>query len=215
MASTNIPDALLGDFTTVQVGNKPGTVGLPLPGSQFRVVDPETLATLPTGEAGLVLIGGTQIMKGYLDDPAKTDSVIVELDGKRWYRSGDKGRIDEDGFLQILDRYSRFAKVGGEMISLGSVESALADSGLLGSCEYLAAAVPDPGKGERIALLYCASEREHAPEPGELLDKIRPSGIPPLSQPSLFFRVDALPRLGTGKADYGKAKELALALCGS
>jgi acyl-[acyl-carrier-protein]-phospholipid O-acyltransferase/long-chain-fatty-acid--[acyl-carrier-protein] ligase len=212
VASTNIPDALLGDFTTVQVGNKPGTVGLPLPGSQFRVVDPETLATLPAGEAGLVLIGGTQIMKGYLDDPAKTDSVIAELDGKRWYKSGDKGRIDEDGFLQILDRYSRFAKVGGEMVSLGSVESALADSGLLGSCEYLAVAVPDPGKGERIALLFCAPQGEAAPEPEALKDKIRPSGIPPLSQPSLFLKVDALPRLGTGKADYGKAKEVALAL---
>jgi acyl-[acyl-carrier-protein]-phospholipid O-acyltransferase/long-chain-fatty-acid--[acyl-carrier-protein] ligase len=212
VASTNIPDALLGDFTTVQVGNKPGTVGLPLPGSQFRVVDPESLATLPAGEAGLVLIGGTQIMKGYLDDSAKTDSVIVELDGKRWYRSGDKCRIDDDGFLQILDRYSRFAKVGGEMVSLGSVEGALADSGILGTCEYLAVAVPDPGKGERIALLYCAPQGEAAPAQEELKDRIRPSAIPPLSQPSLFFRVDTLPRLGTGKADYGKAKELAVAL---
>ncbi|MBK9576428.1 MAG: MFS transporter [Fibrobacteres bacterium] len=214
VASVNIPDALLDDYSTVQIGNKHGTVGLCLPGSHFRIVDPDTLQTLPVGEAGLVLIGGTQIMKGYLDDPARTEASVVELDGTRWYRSGDKGRIDTDGFLQILDRYSRFAKVGGEMVSLGSVESALAESGCLAPCDYLAVAIPDPGKGERLALLYCAPQGETAPEPDAMRDKIRQSGIPPLSQPSVCFKVDVMPRLGTGKADYAKAKELALKLSG-
>lgn len=214
VASVNIPDALLDDYSTVQIGNKHGTVGLCLPGSHFRIVDPDTLQTLPVGEAGLVLIGGTQIMKGYLDDTERTEAAVVVLDGTRWYRSGDKGRIDTDGFLQILDRYSRFAKVGGEMVSLGSVESALAESGCLAPCDYLAVALPDPGKGERLALLYTAPQGETAPEPEVVRDRIRQSGIPPLSQPSVCFKVDVMPRLGTGKADYGKAKELALKLSG-
>lgn len=209
VASVNIPDVLLDDWSTVQVGNKAGTVGLPLPGSQFRIVDPETLVELPAGEAGLVLIGGTQIMKGYLDDPAKTESVIVELDGKRWYRSGDKGRIDTDGFLTIVDRYSRFAKVGGEMVSLGSVEQFLSESGCLAPCEYVATAVPDPGKGERIALLYAVPEGTAKPTAEELREKVRQSGMPPLQQPSLFFPVDALPRLGSGKADFSAAQRIA------
>jgi len=61
-------------------------------------------------------------MSGYLHDEIKTKEVIVELDGRRWYKSGDKGYLDSDGFLSIVDRYSRFAKIGGEMVSLTSVE---------------------------------------------------------------------------------------------
>jgi acyl-[acyl-carrier-protein]-phospholipid O-acyltransferase/long-chain-fatty-acid--[acyl-carrier-protein] ligase len=213
VASTNLPDSLLDDFT-VQVSNRPGTVGIPLPGSQFRIVDPDTLEALPIGEAGLILIGGTQIMKGYLDDPVRTASVVVEIDGKRWYKTGDKGRIDADGFLQILDRYSRFAKIGGEMVSLGLVEQAISEGGLLSPCEFVAVAVPDLGKGERIVLLYSAPEGQTAPEPETIRDRIRSCGMPPLSQPSLLFEVESVPHLGTGKADYGKAKELALSLAG-
>lgn len=209
VASVNIPDVLLDDWTSVQVGNKPGTVGQPLPGSQFRIVDPDTLVDLPVGEAGLVLVGGSQIMKGYLDDEAKTSESVIMLDGKRWYRSGDKGKIDADGFLQIVDRYSRFAKVGGEMVGLGAVELALAESGALSPCEFLATAVPDPGKGERIALLYAVPAGTPAPTPEEIKDKIRQSGLPALQQPSMAFPVAELPRLGSGKADYSKAKSLA------
>lgn len=209
VASVNIPDALLDDWTSVQVGNKPGTVGLPLPGSQFRIVDPDTLQELDIGAEGLVLVGGSQIMKGYLDDPERTAEAIVELDAKRWYRSGDKGKIDTDGFLQIVDRYSRFAKVGGEMVGLGAVESALAQSGILGPCEFLATSVADPGKGERIALLYAVPPEATQIAPDEIRDRIRASGLPPLQQPSLVFQVSDLPRLGSGKADFSKAKQIA------
>ncbi len=60
-----------------------------------------------------MLIGGTQVMKGYLKDEKKTKDVIREIDGIRWYITGDKGHIDEDGFVTIVDRYSRFAKLVG------------------------------------------------------------------------------------------------------
>ncbi len=209
VASVNIPDVLLDDWTSVQVGNKPGTVGLPLPGSQFRIVDPESLEALAVGQEGLVLVGGSQIMKGYLDDPGRTSESVVELDGTRWYRSGDKGKIDADGFLQIVDRYSRFAKVGGEMVGLGAVETALAQSGVLAGCEFLTTAVPDPGKGERIALLYALPSGATPLTPDEIKDKIRSSGLPGLQQPSVVFQVDELPRLGSGKTDYNKAKQMA------
>lgn len=210
VASVNIPDALLDDWASVQVGNKPGTVGQPLPGSQFRIVDPETLAERPVGDEGLVLVGGSQIMKGYLDDPSRTAEAVVELDGKRWYKSGDKGRIDADGFLTIVDRYSRFAKVGGEMVGLGAVEAALAESGVLSPCEFLATSVPDPGKGERIALLYAVPAGADGIFPDQVKDRIRQAGLPPLQQPSVVVLVDELPRLGSGKADYAAAKRIAL-----
>ena len=153
VATVNIPDLLLDQSGTVQTGNKPGSVGLPLPGTRIRIVDPETLAELPTDEAGLVLVGGSQVMQGYLDDPDKTAEVVIEHDGLRWYKTGDKGKLDKDGFLTILDRYSRFAKLGGEMVSLSSVEQQIA--ALLGDAEVelLAVALPEPSKGEQIVLL--------------------------------------------------------------
>uniref|UniRef100_UPI00356A5735 acyl-[ACP]--phospholipid O-acyltransferase n=1 Tax=Sulfurovum sp. TaxID=1969726 RepID=UPI00356A5735 len=122
VASGNMPDVLMLDSWKPQVGQKIGTVGLPLPGSTFRIVDPESFEELETDEEGMILIGGTQIMKGYIGDPERTASVIKEIDGIRWYVTGDKGRLDEDGFLTIVDRYSRFAKIAGEMVSLGLVE---------------------------------------------------------------------------------------------
>src|SRR5690606_3115507 len=157
VAGVNIPDRLDTVEWKVQVGNKPGTVGMALPGSSFRIVDPVTLEELPTGEDGLILIGGTQVMLGYLGEPERTAQAIVEIDGTRWYRTGDKGHLDEDGFLTIVDRYSRFAKIGGEMVSLGAVEEqvrrALGDPEL----DVCAVAVPDPRKGEQIVLLVAGT----------------------------------------------------------
>lgn len=103
VASGNMPDVLMLDSWKPQIGQKIGTVGLPLPGSAFRIVDPENFKTLSTGDEGMILIGGTQIMKGYLSEPEKTACVIKEIDGIRWYITGDKGRLDEDGFLTIVD----------------------------------------------------------------------------------------------------------------
>lgn len=93
-----------------------------LPGSMFRIVDPQTLEPLPIGEAGLILTDATQMMQGYLNAAEKTAQAILHQDGVRWYNSGDKGWLDADGFLTIADRYSRFAKIGGEMNSLSAVE---------------------------------------------------------------------------------------------
>ncbi len=104
VAALNIPDRIAPDDWHVQTGNKPGTVGMPLPGSSVRIVDAETLEPLPVGETGLILIGGDQVMQGYLDDPAATRAAIIEADGKRWFRTGDLGRLDEDGFLTRVPR---------------------------------------------------------------------------------------------------------------
>ncbi len=203
VASVNIPDVLMQDSWKAQVGNKPGTVGLPLPGSSFKIVEPETFEELKTGEEGMILIGGTQIMKGYIGDPEKTASVIKELDGIRWYITGDKGRLDEDGFLTIVDRYSRFAKVAGEMVSLGLVEREIVT--ILGENDQVAvAALPDAKKGEKLVLLL-----EGDMEVKELQAKVKELGFNPLFVPSEYYKVDELPKLGTGKADFKGAKKLA------
>lgn len=207
VASVNVPDVLMvDDGYRVQVGSKPGTVGLPVPGSCFKIVDPVTFEELETEEEGMILIGGTQIMKGYINDPKRTKEVIKKIDGIRWYVTGDKGRLDKDGFLTIVDRYSRFAKIGGEMISLGMVESEI--SNILKEGENICVtAVPDSKKGEKLVLL---AEGEVDIE--ELKERIKALGLNPMFIPALYYKVDEIPKLGSGKIDLKGAKKLALKL---
>ncbi len=204
VASVNIPDRIDPRDWGVQSGSKQGTVGMPLPGSSFRVVDPDTLQTLETGVDGLILIGGTQVMLGYLDDAEKNAEVIVELDGRRWYKSGDKGHLDEDGFLTIVDRSSRFAKIGGEMVSLGAIESAI-NKRLSEDVEILATALPDGKKGERVTLLYSGPLTRD-----EMKALLSETGLNPLMIPSDLIQVDTIPKLGSGKSDFKQAKQMAL-----
>ena len=206
VASCNIHDAIVPDTYHIQVGHKIGTVGLPIPGSAFLIVDPKTFEPLPIGEDGMILIGGTQVMKGYLRDEEKTQSVIKEIDGIRWYISGDKGHLDSDGFLTIVDRYSRFAKVGGEMISLGLVESEIGKL-IDEHSEIAITAVPDIKKGERLVLLL-----EGEKDLEYLKSEIKKLKINPLFIPSSYFKVDNIPKLGTGKADFKGVKRLVMAL---
>src|SRR5262249_25617095 len=104
-----------------QVGGKRGKIGHPLPGMCVRIIEPETSAPLPPGQPGLLLVHGPNVMKGYLALPEKTAEVL--RDG--WYVTGDVAALDEDGFLQITDRLSRFSKIGGEMVPHIKVEEAL------------------------------------------------------------------------------------------
>jgi acyl-[acyl-carrier-protein]-phospholipid O-acyltransferase/long-chain-fatty-acid--[acyl-carrier-protein] ligase len=101
VATINIPDRMALDDWQVQTGQKVGSVGQPLPGSSIHIVDPEHLEPLPPGEEGLILVGGTQVMSGYLNKPKETAAAILERGGKRWYNSGDTGWLDSDGFLFI------------------------------------------------------------------------------------------------------------------
>lgn len=205
VSAVNTKDVLMDDYKTVLQGNKPGTVGAPLPGTQFRIVDPDTLEELPVGEDGLILTGGAQIMKGYLKNPEKTAQAIVVINGKRWYKTGDKGHVDEDGYLTIVDRYSRFAKLGGEMVSLGSVDFKISETPYFEGIDHFTVAVPDGSKGEKIALLFAGDITED-----EARDRLRQVGLPPLMVPSYVVKLDDLPKLGSGKSDFQTGKKLAI-----
>jgi acyl-[acyl-carrier-protein]-phospholipid O-acyltransferase/long-chain-fatty-acid--[acyl-carrier-protein] ligase len=207
VASVNIPDRIDQRSWKVQQGNRQGTVGMPLPGGSFRIVDPDTLESLPAGEDGLILFGGSQVMLGYLNEPEKTAAVIVEIDGKRWYKTGDKGHLDQDGFLTIVDRYSRFAKIGGEMISLGAIESAI-NKVLPEDVEVLTTALPDGKKGEKVILLMAGDIDKDS-----MKELIEQSGLNPLMRPAELVKVAAIPKLGSGKNDFSRAKQLAMEAC--
>jgi acyl-[acyl-carrier-protein]-phospholipid O-acyltransferase/long-chain-fatty-acid--[acyl-carrier-protein] ligase len=145
-------------------------------------------------------------MKGYLNDPARTEAAVVELDGQRWYKTGDKGHLDADGFLTIVDRYSRFAKLGGEMVSLGAVEEQVRRAVGRPELELCAVALPDAKKGERIVLLLAADL-----DPDNLRATLIEAGVSALLLPSTVVAVDEVPKLGSGKTDFAAAWRLAKA----
>ena len=208
VASVNVPDQIDTTYWRVQTGNKPTTVGMPLPGSSLRIVNPETLEELPTGEDGLILIGGNQVMKGYLNDLKKTDEVIVERDGILWFRSGDKGHVDEDGFLTVVDRYSRFAKIGGEMISLGAVEEQIRRAMNDSELEVVAVNIPDAKKGEKVVLVVAGDIDTNAIKARLIATKCNPLMIP-----SEIYSFAEVPKLGSGKTDFTTAKKIAAEMC--
>ena len=200
-ASVNLPDI----ESPYKLRNRPGTVGKAFSGTEFRIVDPDSLDPIPVGEDGLILIGGPQIMKGYLKMPEKTAEVIELIDGYRWYRTGDKGHLDEDGFLTIVDRYSRFAKIGGEMISLTTVEEEILDACSIKDLEIAATCLPDQRKGEKIVLLSTKNL-----DKSELIKILSDAKISPLYHPSSVLVVDEIPKLGSGKTDFAATKKIAL-----
>jgi acyl-[acyl-carrier-protein]-phospholipid O-acyltransferase/long-chain-fatty-acid--[acyl-carrier-protein] ligase len=194
-----------GDGASMQVGNKPGTVGLPIPGVAARVTDPETKEVLEPGQVGLLEVRGPNRMLGYLDQPERTAAAYH--DG--WYITGDLGAIDEDGFIRITDRLARFSKIGGEMVPHLKVEEMV--SSLTGDAPSAVAGLPDERKGERLVVLYTAQDVT----PEELWGRLSATEMPKLWVPkqSDIHQVEALPLLGTGKLDLRgvrtKAQELA------
>jgi acyl-CoA synthetase (AMP-forming)/AMP-acid ligase II len=187
--------------------NYVGTVGPSVPGSRFMIIDPSTLEELPLGQEGMITQGGINVMKGYLNNVSKTREVIFTRHKIRWYQTGDKGRLDENGYLTILDRYSRFAKLGGEMVSLAAVEAELIELFNNEEYEFLAVATPDAKKGEMISLLY-----NFDMDPDEVKAKVNATKINNLLKPSKYFQVEEIPKLGSGKSDFSAAKKVTLEL---
>jgi acyl-[acyl-carrier-protein]-phospholipid O-acyltransferase/long-chain-fatty-acid--[acyl-carrier-protein] ligase len=212
-----------------QVGAKRGKIGHPLSGVSVRIVDPDTRAPLPMGQPGLMLVRGPNVMQGYLGQPEKSAEVLLldtpasdssasaprppTLDPLKWYVTGDIAAIDEDGFLQITDRLSRFSKIGGEMVPHIKVEERLHE--LAGATEqtFVVAGVPDEKKGEKLVVLHKLSEAQLQP----VLEKLSQTDLPNLWKPRAdqFFHVDSFPMLGTGKLDLRKVKEIAMKLASS
>jgi acyl-[acyl-carrier-protein]-phospholipid O-acyltransferase/long-chain-fatty-acid--[acyl-carrier-protein] ligase len=187
-----------------QPGKRFGSVGRMMPGMTARIVDPETGADLPLTHTGVVLFRGANIFGGYLDDAAKTAGAF--RDG--WFVTGDLGRFDEDGFLFIEGRLSRFSKIGGEMVPHGTVEQKIVEAFGWQSSEapvVFVTGVPDAAKGEALVLLTT-----HDVTAEELRAKLAASGMPNLWLPRIIKRVEQIPLLGTGKTDLKRCRELAL-----
>jgi acyl-[acyl-carrier-protein]-phospholipid O-acyltransferase/long-chain-fatty-acid--[acyl-carrier-protein] ligase len=200
--AVNCPDYRAAGY--YQPASRRGTVGRPLPGVSVRIVDPDSFAPLPPGTPGMLLVRGPNVMSGYLGRPDLTAEVL--RDG--WYITGDIAVLDEDGFLSITDRLSRFSKIGGEMVPHGTVEEALHQAADLETQTFAVTGVPDERKGEQLAVLHTLDEARIP----EILDRLSLNGLPNLFIPSRtnFVKVDALPVLGSGKMDLRTLKRIAM-----
>lgn len=177
---------------------RPGSPGRFVPGIEYRL---EPVPGVPTG--GRLHVRGPNVMLGYLlaDRPGELVPPNSSV-GNGWYDTGDIVTVDGDGFLYIQGRAKRFAKVGGEMVSLALVEELAART--WPEAQHAVINLPDAQKGEQLVLLTSRSDANRA----ELLARARADGIGEISVPKRIVTAKSLPVLGTGKTDYAAAKAM-------
>jgi acyl-[acyl-carrier-protein]-phospholipid O-acyltransferase/long-chain-fatty-acid--[acyl-carrier-protein] ligase len=205
--AVNIMDFRAAGFH--QIGGKRGKIGRVLPGMVARLAppdDPWNGGSVPPGEPGMLLVRGPNVMRGYLGLPEKTADVLRH----GWYCTGDVATVDEDGFLQITGRLSRFSKIGGEMVPHLKIEEKLQELAGVAETMFVVSSAPDEKKGERIVVLHRLGDTDLA----ACLEKLTACDLPNLWKPKAdaFHRVEQFPLLGTGKLDLRAVKELAAKL---
>lgn len=176
-------------------------VGTPLPGVRLRIVHPENPKVCKqVGQEGLILASGPNIFPGYLpcSSGLLTSNPFIEIDGIRWYNTGDIGFLNNEGALTISGRLKRFVKIGGEMVSLAAIEQALLED-TQEDVSAQVAVIAKEGSDGRPALILCTTQ------PADLFDinsRLRKKGFSNLVKLDKLLTLDELPVTGTGKIAY-------------
>jgi acyl-[acyl-carrier-protein]-phospholipid O-acyltransferase/long-chain-fatty-acid--[acyl-carrier-protein] ligase len=172
-----------------------GSVGKLMPGLEARL---EPVAGIDHG--GRLFVRGPNVMAGYMrhEKPG-----VIEPPADGWHDTGDIVTIDDDGFVFIRGRAKRFAKIGGEMVSLAAVEAYCSE--VWPDNAHALAVLADPRKGEMLVLVTDRAD----PDRADLLDWARAHGVSELMTPKTILSVDALPVMATGKIDYAAIQKIA------
>ncbi len=208
VTNANLPDPEPDPDPNVPVlpGLRRGSVGHLLPGIAARITDPDSDLPQPLHETGMIWLKGANIFQGYLNDPKRSHAVLQG----GWFKTGDIGRLDADGFLFIEGRLSRFSKIGGEMVPHETVETYLNNALQFGSSDerrLAIAGIPDPSKGEALVLLCTDPDLDF----DSLRKHLIAEGVPSLWVPKKWKHVETIPCLASGKLDIRACQELALA----
>jgi len=191
------PIVSLNPFDTQKINS----VGKMIKGIEVIVVNPETFTKVGNHEEGMFLARGKSVFSGYLDKDI--ESPFVEVDGKSYYKTGDLGYIDEDGYLFITGRLKRFIKIGGEMISMPFIEKVLVSK--FGDEGTNSIAVEGTDKGlEPTVVLFSTKELDKS----EVNAYLRENGVAAIAKIREIRIIDEIPMLGSGKIDYRYLKEL-------
>ncbi len=180
------------------------SIGVPLENISVRILDPLNFTPVAPGEEGILCVKGSLVMQGYLNDDAATAEVMAG----EYYKTGDIAKMDENGYISICGRLSRFSKIAGEMVPHEMVEKIINE---LCACDNRVVAVgtiPDPAKGEALLVLYTP---EMPFSPDEVVALLRERSISNLWIPKAanFHQVEELPLLGSGKLDLAALREAA------
>jgi malonyl-CoA/methylmalonyl-CoA synthetase len=180
---------------------RPGSVGLALPGVEVGVFDPQTHRRLESGETGEIWVRGPNVFSGYWRNPEATATTFVG----EWFRTGDLGAFSEDGYLSILGRIKELIIVGGTNVTPGEVEAVLETDAGVAECAVVG--LPDPDLGERIAAFIVPRAGE---EPTALEQRLRAKAeneLAPYKRPRAYRFLDAIPRNAMGKVERSKLRQ--------
>lgn len=193
---------------TGKKAGSPESIGIPLENISVRILDPLDFTPVEPGEEGILCVKGSLVMQGYLNNEALTNEVMAG----EYYKTGDIARMDEDGYLHICGRLSRFSKIAGEMVPHEMVEKIINEICRSENRAVAVGSIPDPGKGEALLVLY-TDEMPFTPE--EIVDQLRERSISNLWIPKAtnFCKVDQLPLLGSGKLDLSLLREISTRFC--
>ena len=172
-------------------------LGIPFMGTDARVIDPDTLKEMPVGEAGEIIIHGSEVFNGYWKRPEATEAAFIELDGKRFFRSGDLGRVDEDGYFFLTDRLKRMINASGFKVWPAEVEALMYRHPAIQ--EACIISTPDSYRGESVkAVVVLRSTHRDLVTEQEIVDWCR-ENMAVYKVPRTVQFVDALPKSGAGK----------------
>jgi len=176
--------------------NRPGSIGLPIPGTEVRIEDYDTGEPCPAGTTGKILVRGGGVMQGYLNNVEESSLRLKS----GWYDTGDLGYMDEEGYLWHKGRLKRFVKIGGEMISLVNVEETM-NALTPEDIECCAVELPDARRGSKIVAVTSQEVDSSA------LSKKLAEELPNLALPKKYVTVEEFPRMGSGKTDFRSLTE--------
>ncbi len=184
---------------------KVGSVGLPFPSTRLRVVDLNDGETqVPLGEEGELICSGPQVMKGYLNKPEETRNALREHDGAVWMHTGDVGRLDEDGYVYVVDRAKDMIIVGGYKVFSSEVEDKLFKHPAIGMCALIGLPNPERPDSEIVKLVVQKSEEYQGKSDEEVEAELRAfakENLAAYKVPKLYEFVEAIPLTSVGKVD--------------
>lgn len=184
-------------------------LGIPIFNTESRIIDPETFAELPPNTVGEIVIHGPQVFRGYWRNEEATRAAFVELDGKRFFRSGDLGYVDDEGYFFLVDRLKRMINAAGFKVWPAEVEAQMYQHPAIQEACVIAA--KDSHRGETVkALVVLRATHKGAVTESEIIEWTR-QNMAVYKHPRIVQFVDALPKSATGKVQWRALQEAEMA----